>query len=114
MKSAPHFFVYTPPWSSEGNCLFMEDFAMTYENLVRKAFDCGRQGVYFADAGYYRAALTDEKLIELRVFILISLELLANKKDQHAEEAGRIFEQLKEGEIDVDTALELVSRNIVV
>ena len=92
----------------------MEDFAMVYENLVRKAFDCGRLGVYFADAGYYRAALTDEKRIELRVYILISLELLSQKRDQYAKEAGRIFEQLKESDINIDAALELVSKNIVV
>jgi hypothetical protein len=32
----------------------MEDNAMDYEILIRKAFNCGRHGVYGADADIYR------------------------------------------------------------
>ena len=31
------------------------DLALVYEHLVCNAFDCGRYGIWFADAGYYRA-----------------------------------------------------------
>lgn len=94
----------------------MED-ALIYEHLVRYAFNCGRLGIWFANADCYRGADRDEKQTRLREYILISLRvILTYRRAELRESAVKIFQEvydkLQNEEIGADEALSMLSGTV--
>ena len=83
---------------------------MIYENLVRTAFKCGRFGVWFADASYYRGANTKEKKECLKNYILISLKIILTYQQNEfmakfIEVFKKVYEELDKGEKSIEDAI---------
>lgn len=83
---------------------------MIYENLVRTAFKCGRLGIWFADASYYRGANTKEKEESLKNYILISLKIILTYQQNEfmaksIEVFKKVYEELDKGEKSIEDAI---------
>lgn len=83
---------------------------MIYEHLVCTAFKCGRLGVRFADASYYRGATTKEKKEHLKNYILISLKIILIYQqnefmEKFIEVFKKVYEELDNGEISIEDAI---------
>ena len=77
-----------------------EDLAMPYELLIRKAFKCGRRGIWYADADTFRIIdASEEKLQQrqhdLRIYVATALKiLLTYRSKEFKEEEIKQFETL--------------------
>lgn len=83
---------------------------MIYEHLVCAAFKCGRLGVWFADASYYRGANTREKKECLKSYILISLKIILIYQqnefmEKFIEVFKKVYEELDKGEKSIEDAI---------
>ena len=83
------------------------ELAMIYEHLICAAFNCGRCGIWFADAGYFRGRNDSEQSRKnIRIFLAVALKaIITYHRDKYSASKIKLMEDVCK-KLDYDDTVE--------